>query len=422
MERNSKSFSLKFGETLSESLGSQNTIHPEDERREEREALSSPDEKEVFDFKEQKKVVKKKKKKLLKKEKKKDRKKEKKRGCGEREFSPNSILTKRVSRESGGSSSDGSSFGGGKGSSLSPIGFSPKKVIFALPPSQNQLSPPKGEQSPLSPPNSLRGADTDDELCLDDQGEKEERQTTPKKFGAERLFSSSSSFQIKRQKKNRPRSTTPTDSNSIHRHTTISPLPKAAISSGSPPNSPPSSGSPPFLNTSPPAFLPPRPPSAVASSSLSLSPPLSPSSPRSPSSPSSVTSPNFSRLREKFSSSKKKKTSLSKKIRIHGYLDLLIISASAPSPYEMVCVVIQGDGSDGSFYATKTGNRSQKWEWNEPCTFVVTDTTNPFHIQVSLFILFLLFFLIFLCCFTAVLTRQQQQQQQLFFAGLFIFL
>ena len=112
----------------------------------------------------------------------------------------------------------------------------------------------------------------------------------------------------------------------------------------------------------------------------SFSPTTTKLSPRSPHSPHSPQFPNASIPSSPDQGSK-----------VCGFLDILIDSGSGPTHQEMCCTVLHGNGSDGGFFSTKFGKRSQKWEWNESCTFVVNDLTQPFQIQVHFFFEFILF-------------------------------
>ena len=71
---------------------------------------------------------------------------------------------------------------------------------------------------------------------------------------------------------------------------------------------------------------------------------------------------------------------LAEKNLVVGYLDVTILWARTKEPQSMVCVVGQ---KNGQYYVSTTQPRATRAVWQEPCTFIVTDTSTPFHFQVN---------------------------------------
>ena len=69
------------------------------------------------------------------------------------------------------------------------------------------------------------------------------------------------------------------------------------------------------------------------------------------------------------------------KLQLYGYVDVMLVWGKSPSPCEMSCVVGQGNGQ---FFTSSLGKAANRWEWNESCTFIVTNIDEPFHLQVRI--------------------------------------
>jgi hypothetical protein len=64
---------------------------------------------------------------------------------------------------------------------------------------------------------------------------------------------------------------------------------------------------------------------------------------------------------------------------ILGYVDIFLRWGKIAAPKQMCCAIGQ---TGGQFFVSSVGRRATVHVWDEPCTFIVTDTSNCFHVQV----------------------------------------